>query len=81
MGTILAKSSWQVSLRRRGQSDARIVELARLEARHPALGEVIDLRLPDGSTIRARIVKAVQLPSVESAAQGAVRFRVTTEEA
>jgi hypothetical protein len=63
----LAKSSWQVSLKRRGQSDARIVELARLEGSHPVLGAVIDLQLPDRSTVRARIVKVVQLPSLETA--------------
>ena len=77
---MFARSFWQISLRRRGEVKARVVEVARMEAREPALGEVIDVQLPDRSTIRAKIMHIVRLPPLDGDVR-TLRFEVTTEEA
>ena len=47
--------TWQIRLRRRGELEPRLVE-TRQETRKPQLLETINLHLPDGPAVRAKIV-------------------------
>jgi|HubBroStandDraft_5_1064220.scaffolds.fasta_scaffold2152057_1 hypothetical protein len=76
---MFAGSSWQISIRGRGEVGARVVELVHAESHDPTIGDVIDVKLPDGSIVRAKITHFAELPPLDGSL-GTVRFEVMTEE-
>ena len=78
---MFAGSSWQVSLVRRGEVEAHVVEVARIEAHDPTLHDVIEvpLGLDDPAKVLAKITHFAELPPLDGGL-GTLRFEVMTKE-